>query len=713
LAALSKDGKTKAALDNVVLTIFAVNQSYSPSTAEEIVEAVNSYFSLPLRADAVQSSVDTHLSNGRLIRDRVTKKLGLSANVRAEIEGHIADANMLEQQVRDEWLKSLVRTDALTPSMQEQIWKALGVYMAKAFKRHGAETISLLDPSIATREDEKDSLVTYLDAAIKSCCKDLQYDDAVRLVSDFFIQPPLNRTKYIAQLLDGTFTYYALTFDQFTATYLREGLSPLSLFLDTNFIFAILEISESHLKDVSVELIQVVRKYKLPFKLYYHEETLKEIRRVIGSAGDDLKARRWPQSMSRAAVQAQVVHGISRKYHILNAEAPTDPEVFLSKYEHVEELLNDAGLTIYRAASNKVLDEQRHRMVAEYKQFVDSYRPLRPKPYEALNHDMAVWQSVLRARKKSSLVFGVGAYFLTIDHLLYRFDRIRLRERDALSVVILSNQFMQLLRPFIPTDQDIDESFVEIFAIPELRTVIRDYSTTSNKVFSYLSTFSTINERTAVRILTDQVLAGRLRDLEEGSQQFHDLVDSAIAKENALLQDQADKLKADATAAQDKVRTFEKIAIEKQKNFERSEDEKTSAFKAVRDAQSKAIGAEKRADEAERNLKQLSEESAKTINQHGLAIAELRDTVRKYALIARIAGGAVFAFFGITAVLFVGKVVSWTWLENHPNRLGLYASAILSFICLGWAIADKKRRTVALLVLLIPLIIAVLTMLGR
>src|SRR6266540_4872769 len=72
LAALSKDGKTKAALDNVVLTIFAVNQSYSPSTAEEIVEAVNSYFSLPLRADAVQSSVDTHLSNGRLIRDRVT-----------------------------------------------------------------------------------------------------------------------------------------------------------------------------------------------------------------------------------------------------------------------------------------------------------------------------------------------------------------------------------------------------------------------------------------------------------------------------------------------------------------------------------------------------------------------------------------------------------------------------------------------------------------
>lgn len=712
LAALSKEGKTKAAVDNVVLTILAINRAFSASTAEQVVDAINTYFSLPLRVDAVQSSVDTHLSNGRLIRDRVTKTLGLSANIRAEIEDHISEANRLEQEVRDQWLQSLAGIDSLAPETHEQLWKALGVYMAQAFQRHGAETISLLDPSIASREDEKGSLATYLDSAVKSSCKNIPYEDAVRLISDFFIQPPHNRTRYLAQLLDGTFTYFALTFDQFTSTYLKEGLSPLSLFLDTNFIFALLDISESHLKDVSLELIEVIGKQKLPFKLYYHEETLKELRRVIGSAGDDLKARRWPQTMSRAAIQAGVLQGITRKYHMVNAEIPTDPEVFLSKYEHIEELLNDAGLTIYRAISNRALDEQRHLLVAEYKQFVDSHRPT-PRPYEALNHDMAVWQTVLKTRKKSSMVFGVGAYFLTMDYLLYRFDSLRLRKRDDLGVVILSNQFMQLLRPFVPTNPDIDESFVEIFALPELRTVVRDYATTSMKVFSYLSTFADMNEPTAVRILTDQVLSGKLRDLKEDSKDFDDLIDNEIAKENTLLQKQADKLKADVASADQKAQAFKKMALEKQTDLQRLEGEKRLALEAGDNAQRKAIAAELRAEEAERNLQRLSAENGRVISDHGKAIEELKGQLGTYALIARIFGGVLFTIVGLTAILLFSVFGTWTWLDSHPNRLGLYTSAVLTVVCFGWAIADEKRRNIALVALFAPILIAVITMLGK
>ena len=48
-----------------------------------------------------------------------------------------------------------------------------------------------------------------------------------------------------------------------------------------------LDLNESPLKEASLELVEVVRKYKLPFKLYYHEETLKELRHVIVSAGTD------------------------------------------------------------------------------------------------------------------------------------------------------------------------------------------------------------------------------------------------------------------------------------------------------------------------------------------------------------------------------------------------------------------------------------------
>jgi hypothetical protein len=204
-----------------------------------------------------------------------------------------------------------------------------------------------------------------------------------------------------------------------------------------------------------------------------------------------------------------------------------------------------------------------------------------------------------------------------------------------------------------------------------------------------------------------------LRDLEEGSKEFHELVDNAITKENALLQKQADKLKADAADAHEKASTFEAMALQKQKDFERSEGEKLSALKLAEEAVRKATAAEGRADEAERNLNRISEESAKSINDHGTAIQVLQDQLGRYTRMARIAGAVLFGVAGVTGILLVRAFVAWSWLENHPNRLGLEASAILTILCFGWAIADKKRRTIALLVLVVPILMAVITMLGK
>lgn len=71
--------------------------------------------------------------------------------------------------------------------------------------------------------------------------------------------------------------------------------------------------------------------------------------------------------------------GLEQRYHELNAESITDPGVYFSKYEHIEEVLRDLGLTIYRAGSNSILDQQRHELVAEYKEFVDTRRRAKPK----------------------------------------------------------------------------------------------------------------------------------------------------------------------------------------------------------------------------------------------------------------------------------------------------------------------------------------------
>lgn len=46
-------------------------------------------------------------------------------------------------------------------------------------------------------------------------------------------------------------------------------------------------------------------------------------------------------------------------------------------------------------------------------------------------------------------------------------------------------------------------------------------------------------------------------------------------------------------------------------------------------------------------------------------------------------------------VVFLPHYVQWTWLGQHPNRTGLYITALLIVWGLAWAVIDSKRRWVA------------------
>lgn len=213
VAALTREGKTQAAIDSLVVTVLALDSTFTFVTATEIRDAINSLFGLRFAEATIQSSIDRHLSNRRLLRDRASKKLTLETSVRAGVEGHIKAAELLEKEARDEWFASLEANDPLTSTEQNELWDSLRAYMARAFQRHGVETMLLLDPSQTLSDESKENLFSYLEEAIGTCCKQVSRKSATKWIAHFFLNATPLRTKYTAQLLDGTFTYFALTVD--------------------------------------------------------------------------------------------------------------------------------------------------------------------------------------------------------------------------------------------------------------------------------------------------------------------------------------------------------------------------------------------------------------------------------------------------------------------------------------------------------------------
>lgn len=703
LAALSKEGKTKAAIDNVLMTTFAINRTDPVSTASDASEQIEGYFGLTFDPNTLQSSIDRNLSNGSLLRNRESGTLGLNPHVQADIEGRIVAAERVETSVRQEWFATIdQRIEGVSQLSKEHLWNALRSYMAKAFRQHGVETTQLLDPSQPLNENNKKALITYLKEAVTEHCKDVPTVIAEEAIREFFINKSQLRTRYIAQLLDGTFTFFALSIDKATSLYLTAGIESLALFLDSNFIFAILGLHSDPVNDVTKELIDIIETYHLPFRLYFHEETLLELRRVIQTTADHLKPYRWSQALSRAAISTGRLKGVNLRYHMKNAESPIDPEVFLTKYEHMEQLLSEHGFVMYRRPPpNSDFDNERYQLVAEYKHYLEQRRPFRIKPYEAINHDMTIWQAAKGLRKKSPNVFGNGAFVLSTDYLFYEFDWEHLRENADLGLVVFPNQFIQILRPLIPTTDDFDRRFVEVFAVPEFRSIGGDYSTTFAKVLSYLATFSDLSERTAVSILTNEVLINNLNQADDEPKRLRELVDNALAEENEKLRRQGEKFQEETERARREAADSAALAAQRESELFRLSEQRTVMASEAREAKLRASEAEREAREANEALRVADLD--KTQNQD--ALAQMQRLIARRTTAVRLLIALICALIGFAFLFLLPVIHPWHWLDAHPKKFGLYLSGCLIIVGASWMIADPRRRLVAALPLVLGAIL--------
>ncbi|HVE46424.1 MAG TPA: hypothetical protein VNA57_06720 [Acidimicrobiales bacterium] len=556
MLSLSQTGKPKAALAGIILTACEVAGGELEGHAG-VIEALEAVFGLKVGESAVAEALEYLRGTGELLPTRDGSRFRLSPAAKAMVLERTEAGQQLEDLVRREWLDSLAAVGLPVDGVEAVLWASLRKYMAKVFREHGALSVELLAYTGARDDREFGTLDGALDAALsEERCPDPAL--ARQAIQMFFAEQTAARAKYVAQLLDGTFTFFALSIHEATAQYLRPTIPELSIFLDTNFIFELLGLSRSPGSgDTARELISFIKNNAFPFKLYMHSETLTEVERTIGSIGRNaLEGRRFPQEISRAAISPQrllgALSGLEVAYHQLNAETQVEPKTFLDKYRNVEPLLKEFGITLYREPFNESPKDSNEKglLVAEYKTFVEERRPA--KKYDALDHDVTVWMAVQQKRRAARTTLEGGALFLTVDYVLFNFDRQFLAAHSGgPQSIALPNQLLQVLRPYATPSGDFDARFVASFGVNELRTAYSDYGPTTSKMLSILATYKDVPERVAVELLTDLVLVAELEAMPDDNDLLREKIESAVFRKNAELQNErerADRLRVEASA---------------------------------------------------------------------------------------------------------------------------------------------------------------------
>ncbi|WP_157439526.1 cell envelope integrity protein TolA [Aeromicrobium sp. Root344] len=718
MLSLSKTGKVQSAVDNLVLTTFSIDPKIGEGRdPNEVATAISTYFGVVIDVGTVRLAIENHLKGGRLLIDNTSTPscICLAADVRARLAERIGESSVLEDDVRQEWIEI---AEGLLPNVDTAVlWRALQAYLGKVFHQHGAEAVQLLDSRSSAGKD-KGNLLHLMDSAIQDVGLQRHQGPAREAIRAFFIEPSPKRLRYMSELLDGTFTFFALTVSDATADYLKGQVPSLRLFLDTNVVLAVLGMQDNRMQEADVELLEIIEKERYPFKLYYHQRTFKELINLVEVAKSRIRSRHFTPALSRAYLQYMESRGggmgIERQFHAMNAERAVDTDAYLARFDHLEDLLRDRGIERFNQNGADLDVEIKGAHIAEFEHFLKNRHPGRqPRSYEARDHDVTVWMFLQRQRSRTTSALRSGALLLSNDYSLQSFDRAYLMgcaEGKGVATVVLPQHLLQILRPFSRVTTDFDKRFMEIFAAPEFRTTQTDYGPTASKVLSYLSSFDDVPTETAVHILNDDLLMGRLRDIESTDSEFTELIESAVIEENKSLAHEIGAI-------------TENLSKER-KAREQSESAAEAAGKAVEEAMAKVESTRQR-QELEASQRQKAEDKARAEAHEKAELQRRLDEATQQKETAegdasRVLGQATWmrrALAGLlTLVLLIGvatvpKWLPWHWLAKHEHRTGILVLVGIAICGAGYIAAGGKHRGTAFSTIVIASLITLVSLL--
>lgn len=672
--AIAKTRATSQVLDELILQCFVVLPSDPLSTPEQVGEAMMSLFGIQINVKDVLAAL-ARLTKAGTLSDVGNGHLSLAPAINDALNARIAAAKSLEKDVREAWLRQV---HLLAPALEGgKLWATLLAYLQQAFRRHGIQAVELLNPEVEIANESKGGLSGVLDRIIGGTFVDKERVIARQAISSFFltVAQDRKRAEYVASLADAAFNYFSLAVAPEVSEQLRGKLNKLTLFLDTNFLFGILNLHVNSQVDVSSELIDAIKRFKLPFRLRYHEATVREMTNTLFYFGKELNKQKWPQKISNAIVTSGALSGVELRYHTKNAQQPVSVEDFLAPLQHWQILLKDKGIDVYNTDSSQARLMARANLEVEYSDFLAGIH--REKPYDAIQHDMTVLEAVQSLRTNAKTTLNAGSLLVTCDYQLFRFDFEHSRKDGRHHSTVLPSLLWQILRPFVADNEDFDKAFAETFALPEFSLGRGGAQRAAARMASILASYSDIPEGTASKMLANDLLIAELQSKRTDAE-FAETIESAVSAENAQLLEEraalatqlesekagheAKQRELDAAAEQIRIREEsleqkDQVLREKEKAIQSLQAENTSQTQLAEQAAQRVIKEHQETEDAKRRASDL---------EQAAATSELR-AVRTAKVASVLVGVLAVGVFE----LIIRSVHPWTWLLSHPNGYGL------------------------------------------
>ena len=577
---LNKAGWWDKAVQRLVLA--SVWLADEPPDANAIQRELNATFRLSLSIPKLTSVLDS-LKSRKLLVQLPSNKYRIPEEQRVIFEKEIAASEKAEGDAKEFFFKLVAALgEGLEP---EKVWAPFEhEFLGPLIKEVGANAYHLVAGDKMT-----------VDRALVDRFLNLfpaHLHDKLRTLVTTFLDPKKPEVRYhISRMLHARFCVEASGLPESVLVKLNASAGKqirFKMFVDTNFLFSLLELHENPSNAAAQELRELVAQLKgnPRVELVITPDTIEEAKTSIAYTKDLLSGLPPSRNFTQAALQARF-SGMTMRFlaERLRKKGDLTPAEWFDPYlDNFVPMARNKGVELF----NEKLDGYSTRQdvvddIHDVFKFEERLPEHRRKSYQKVAHDMVLWHFV-NDKRPAYLESPIDAtcWILTVDFRLIGFDEHKQKHsKSKVPLCLHPTSLIQLLQFWVPRTKEFEEAMLGSLRLPFL---FQDFDVegekTSLKILKGIGRFEGsegLSQDTITHVMFNDALRSRLQTEHSEEAEVALIRDALVEEMKMRAEAEANK----AEALQDEVRERESqiAALADQKRAAEAESAQTKRQK--------------------------------------------------------------------------------------------------------------------------------------
>lgn len=449
------------------IILYVLYQNGQFSTTEQISNSVADMLSTPVDSEQLTIALQDLKSTARIVESTLGA-FKIVEEQRAVLKGELEDATRVASLARASFIE---RVMPACPNIDpEQCWDNFHQQcLLPLVLDMGARTYEFVSMGTLHRE------VTFEDTDFFKSYDPKDREALRTVILDYLTPNDEVVREFMLRTLNAAFFLEASGLQGETLEKLASSgasLRPLTLFLDTNLLFSVMELHENPSNQSVYSLFQVMDESAeaISCRLYVLPVTVEEFKRTLIANRESLKRIAQSPNLLAAARSSGRFSGLKLRFMeaYQGAVAAISPEDYFNPYiSSPASLLATKGVELLNEEMYSY--ESRQDVVDGINRMWESEEDYRKTDwrYRAIQHDMMLWHFVNDRRPAYvESLSEAGSWIVTIDYRLLRYDRDAHNRNTGKPNCIHPSVLVQMLRFWLPRSDVFESAVLESLRVP-------------------------------------------------------------------------------------------------------------------------------------------------------------------------------------------------------------------------------------------------------